>query len=202
MPYGACQDAGRRAARQQVHEPSQTLDGGGGSGRVPARMLSIYQQAHVVGVDPSTEMIKNAITASAIHSARFTSAMAEQLPFTDAAFDLVVVTLSLSHWRNKAAGLAEISRVMAPDTTLVVADVLPARPARPITVRAQRRKQELSHGLVPLITATGLRITHVQPILSVSLVADATLIAAKKHAAGPGPRPSPSRTCRPACGGS
>ena len=27
---------------------------------------------------------------------------------------MVVVTLSLSHWRDRAAGLAEIGRVMAP----------------------------------------------------------------------------------------
>jgi SAM-dependent methyltransferase len=48
---------------------------------------------------------------------------AGQLPFGDAVFDLVVATLSVSHWSDKAAGLAEISRVMTPDATLVVADV-------------------------------------------------------------------------------
>jgi ubiquinone/menaquinone biosynthesis C-methylase UbiE len=52
--------------------------------------------------------------------------MAERLPFADAVFDLVVVTLPVSHWSDKAAGMAQISRVMAPDGTLVAAGVSPA----------------------------------------------------------------------------
>ena len=57
--------------------------------------------------------------------------MAERLPFVDAVFDLVVVTLSVSHWRDSAAGLAQISRVMAPDGTLVAAGPSAARPFPP-----------------------------------------------------------------------
>lgn len=86
-----------------------------------------------MGVDASTEMIKNAVAAPDIHPLRYACAVAEHLPFADAVFDLVVVTLSVSHWLGKTAGLAEISRVMAPGATLIAAEVClsPATPAFP-----------------------------------------------------------------------
>jgi ubiquinone/menaquinone biosynthesis C-methylase UbiE len=77
-------------------------------------------------------MIRNAVTAPVRRRGRFAAAAAEQLPFADAVFDLVVVTLSLSHWRDRAAGLREIARVMAPGATLVAADVGPRRSFRPM----------------------------------------------------------------------
>jgi len=36
--------------------------------------------------------------------------MAERLLFADAVFDLVVAMLSVAHWRDSAAALAQISR--------------------------------------------------------------------------------------------
>lgn len=56
---------------------------------------------------------------------RLASALAAQLPFADAVFDLVVATLTVSHRGDQAAGIAELSRVMAPGGVLVVADVCP-----------------------------------------------------------------------------
>jgi len=46
-----------------------------------------------------------------------------------------MVTLSMSHWCDVAAGLGEIRRVMAPGTTLVAAETVPSGPPGP----AQRR---------------------------------------------------------------
>ena len=121
-----------------------------------------------------------ALVAPAVRPARFASAVAEHLPFVDGLFDLAVVTLSVSHWSDKAAGLAEISRVMAPNATLVAADVLPAPLSRPMTIQGRRRKLAPSLGLPSLIAASGLCVEHVEPIRSVTLVANAALIAAKK----------------------
>ena len=56
---------------------------------------------------------------------RYVRACAEHLPFTHDVFDLVFATLSLRHWTNPSAGIAEISRVLIPGGMLVVADVFP-----------------------------------------------------------------------------
>jgi ubiquinone/menaquinone biosynthesis C-methylase UbiE len=182
--YGPVHDAVLRYARQHVLRPAWILDVGCGTGRLLTRIASEYRHAHVVGVDASTEMIKNAavtaVTAPAARPARFASAVAEHLPLADGLFDLAVVTMSVSHWVDKAAGLAEISRVMAPGATLVAAGVLPAPLSRPMAIRGWRRSQAPSPGLPSLIAASGLRIEHAEPIRSVTLVADAALIAARK----------------------
>jgi ubiquinone/menaquinone biosynthesis C-methylase UbiE len=127
-------------------------------------------------------MIRNAGIAAVGDRAQFAAAAAEQLPFAGAAFDLVVVTLSVSHWADKAAGLAEIRRVMAPGATLVVADISPVWRFRPLIAAA---RQGRACGLASLITACGFRVEHVEPIRSVALITDAALVAARASA---GPR--------------
>lgn len=49
------------------------------------------------------------------------------LPFPDGSFDLVVSTLSMHHWADPAAGLAEIGRVLRPDGRALVWDFRPGR---------------------------------------------------------------------------
>ena len=181
--YGPVHDAVVRYAWQHVRDPGAILDVGCGTGRLPARLVSAYCRACVVGVDASTGMIRNAVTAPVRRRGCFAAAAAEQLPFADAVFDLVVVTLSLSHWRDRAAGLAEIARVMAPGATLVAADVCPRRSFRPMIAGARRRGPEGPDELAMLITAGGgLRVEHAEPITSVALIADAVLVAARTPA--------------------
>jgi SAM-dependent methyltransferase len=125
-------------------------------------------------------MINNARAMFTIHPPRFVSGIAELLPIADAVFDLVVITLSLSHWQSQAVGLAEVYRVMAPGAIALVAEVVPGRPSRPIRAQAPRRGPDLCRRLPQLITASGLRVRHVEPIRSVAIVAGATLIVAEK----------------------
>jgi ubiquinone/menaquinone biosynthesis C-methylase UbiE len=174
--YGPVHDAVLRYARRHVQRPGQILDVGCGTGRLSVRLLSGYRDARVVGVDASVGMIRNARVAVVTDRAHFAVAAAEQLPFADAAFDLVVVTLSVSHWADKAAGLAEIGRVMAPGATLVAADISPVWRFHPLIATVRQRR---AGGLTSLITACGFRVEHVEPIRSVALIADAGLVAAR-----------------------
>jgi SAM-dependent methyltransferase len=168
--YGPVHEAVLRYARLHIPRPGRILDVGCGTGRLPARIVSACKQPQVVvGVDASTEMIKNVVAAPDIHTLRYACAVAEHLPFADAVFDLVVVTLSVSHWLGKTAGLAEISRVMAPGATLIAADVLPSPLPRRFPVRAPGRRLDLTQDLPSLITAGGLRIHHVEPIRPIAI---------------------------------
>ena len=48
--------------------------------------------------------------------------MAEQLPYRDGSFDLVVSVTSFDHWSGQLAGLRECHRVLVPGGHLVPAD--------------------------------------------------------------------------------
>jgi SAM-dependent methyltransferase/DNA-binding MarR family transcriptional regulator len=190
--YGPVHDAVVRYARQHVQDPGAILDVGCGTGRLPARLASSYCRARVVGVDASAGMIRSAVTAPASHGGCFVAAEAELLPFADAVFDLVVVTLSLSHWRDRAAGLGEVGRVMAPGATLVAADACPVRRSRPVTGWGRRGMPGRPEELAALIAAGGLRVEHAEPIRSVALIADAVLVAARTSARQIQPEGMPS----------
>ncbi len=61
----------------------------------------------VTAVEPSAEMIAQRPPASA----PVVRASAEALPFDTASFDAAMASLTVHHWQDKAAGLAEMRRV-------------------------------------------------------------------------------------------
>jgi SAM-dependent methyltransferase len=93
-------------------------------------------------------------TASTVRAA------AEQLPFADRTFDLAVVTMSLRHWTDPAAGIAQIDRVLILGGVLVVADVLPACRRRGPHVSVPWRRGHIPSGapaeLAAVLTANEL----------------------------------------------
>ena len=183
--YSRVHEAVLRYARRHVQYPRRILDVGCGTGRLSAGLLSGYHHARVVGVDASTGMIRNACAVPRPGRARFAAAAAERLPFADAAFDLVVATLSVAHWCDQAAGLAEIRRVMAPGAILVAADVTAGWRFQPIIVGARCRRLLLRRGLPSLIAGSGLHVEHVEPIRAVAHIADAALVAARTSVGPP-----------------
>ncbi|MPZ53941.1 MAG: methyltransferase domain-containing protein [Acidimicrobiia bacterium] len=56
------------------------------------------------------------------HAPSFSVGDASSLPYPDGSFDVVVSTLSMHHWDDATAGLAEIERVLRPDGRAVVWD--------------------------------------------------------------------------------
>jgi ubiquinone/menaquinone biosynthesis C-methylase UbiE len=78
--YGPVHAAVVHYARRQVPYPAMILDVGCGTGRLAARLVSVYGQARVVGVDASTGMIQSAAATTVPYRSRFAVAMAEDCP--------------------------------------------------------------------------------------------------------------------------
>ncbi len=72
----------------------------------------------VTAVEPSLEMIAKRPPGSA----EVVQAWAEDLPFADARFDASMAVLTIHHWRDKAAGLAEMRRVTRGPIVLLTFD--------------------------------------------------------------------------------
>src|SRR5215470_8290717 len=86
----------------------QALDGhrtlvniGAGAGSYEPSFMS------VVGVEPSQIMIRQRSSSAA----PVVRGVAEQLPFRDGAFDVALAVLTVHHWSDPGAGLAEMRRV-------------------------------------------------------------------------------------------
>jgi ubiquinone/menaquinone biosynthesis C-methylase UbiE len=122
-------------------------------------------------------MIRNA-AARGVRAAAFVAGCAEKLPFAGAMFGLVVVTLSMAHWWDVAAGLGEVRRVMAPGAVLVAAETMPVPRSRLGAASVRWRRLGVRSGLPSLIAASGLRVRSIEPIHPVAVAVDAVLVAA------------------------
>jgi ubiquinone/menaquinone biosynthesis C-methylase UbiE len=133
-------------ALQLLPQARRVLDVGCGTGQLLRHARPYYPTAQLVGVDLAGRMVA---TASAITptklAVRYLHARAERLPFTEEVFDLVFTTLSLRHWTDLSAGIAEIGRVLTPGGLLVLADVFPGCRRRGRTLPMLRRR----HAVVP-----------------------------------------------------
>jgi arsenite methyltransferase len=105
----------------------RVLDIGSGAGTdslVAAQMVG--SDGHVTGIDMTAAMLAKARGAAAemgVANVTFIEAEAEQLPFTDESFDVVVSNGVIDLIPDKDAVFAEISRVLAPGGRIQVADV-------------------------------------------------------------------------------
>ena len=82
--------------------------------------------------------------------------MAEELPFPDRAFDLVVSTTSFDHWADQRAGLGECARVLTPGGWLVLTDLFSSL-LLPTLVGGRRRKARTRRRADRLLAAAGFQ---------------------------------------------
>jgi SAM-dependent methyltransferase len=112
---------GRLSAGERV------LDLGSGAGTdslIAAQMVG--EQGRVVGIDMTAEMVAKARAAASeagIGNVEFVEAEAEQLPFDDASFDVVISNGVIDLIPDKDAVYAELHRVLVPGGRLQIADV-------------------------------------------------------------------------------
>jgi arsenite methyltransferase len=109
-------------------EPDErVLDLGCGAGTdslVAAQMVG--PDGHVVGIDMTQEMLDKARRASVgmgVENVEFVESEAEQLPFADASFDVVISNGVIDLIPDKDSVFAELNRVLVPGGRLQIADV-------------------------------------------------------------------------------
>jgi len=110
------------------------VDVGTGPGRVPRLLHRLRPDLQVEGIDVSVEMIDGArATAARDDEAatqgsgvlRYSVGDVAKLPYPDQSVALVVSSLSLHHWPDAEAGIAEIRRVLRPGAQAWLYDVKP-----------------------------------------------------------------------------
>jgi SAM-dependent methyltransferase len=112
---------GRLAAGERV------LDLGSGAGTdslIAAQMVG--EEGRVIGIDMTAAMLAKARAAASeagVGNVEFIEAEAEQLPFSDASFDVVVSNGVIDLIPDKDAVYAELYRVLVPGGRLQIADV-------------------------------------------------------------------------------
>jgi arsenite methyltransferase len=105
----------------------RVLDLGSGAGTdslVAAQMVG--EEGHVTGIDMTPAMLTKARTAVAemgLRNVEFVEGEAEQLPFPDHRFDVVISNGVIDLIPDKDAVFAELHRVLAPGGRIQVADV-------------------------------------------------------------------------------
>jgi ubiquinone/menaquinone biosynthesis C-methylase UbiE len=139
-----------------VPAPRRILDVGCGTGYLLGRLAARVPQAELLaGIDAAPAMIEAARDAAADARPRFVVGVAEQLPWPEASFDLVVSTTSFDHWADQRAGLAQCARVLAPGGCLVLADLFSVLLA-PTLLAGRRDKARTGRRATQLVTAAGL----------------------------------------------
>lgn len=109
-----------------IHKGETVLDVGCGAG-VDSLVAAIMAgpDGRVVGIDLTPEMLERArenLRKTSLESVSFQEASAEELPFPDASFDVVISNGVFNLVPDKSKALKEVWRVLKPDGRLMMAD--------------------------------------------------------------------------------
>jgi SAM-dependent methyltransferase len=118
-----------------LREIAAILEIGSGPGELALEIARRLPGVEVVGIDLAEVMIDRAAGRARAERldprVRFVLADAAALPLADGSFDVAVSTLSLHHWADPAAVLAEIGRVLRPGGVALIYDLRPFAYLRP-----------------------------------------------------------------------
>jgi SAM-dependent methyltransferase len=129
---------------------ARVLEVGCGPGHLSVR-LARQHRLNVTGVDLDPAMIEraraNANRPGNSHGRRpsFLVGDVASLAFPNQSFDLVVSTLSMHHWADPTAGLAEIGRVLRPGARALVWDFRPGVRPHPFGPRHAHPPDPVEH---------------------------------------------------------
>jgi ubiquinone/menaquinone biosynthesis C-methylase UbiE len=141
-------------------KPRRVLDVGCGTGYLLRGLAEKLPAAQVMrGIDAAPRMVEVARSMASDARLGFTVGVAEDLPYEDASFDLVVSTTSFDHWHDQQRGLAECARVLEPEGHLLLADLF-SRWLIPTLFGSRRGKARTQERLTPLLTEAGLSLPN------------------------------------------
>jgi ubiquinone/menaquinone biosynthesis C-methylase UbiE len=128
---------------------------GCGTGYLLRRLVGRVPQAlELAGLDVAPAMIETARALATDSRIRFATGTAEELPYPEQTFDLVVSTTSFDHWADQRAGLAECARVLVPGGHLVLIDQFSAWLA-PTLLGGRRSKARTKRRAARLLAQAG-----------------------------------------------
>jgi ubiquinone/menaquinone biosynthesis C-methylase UbiE len=141
------QDLDALAALVSGRSEARVLDLGCGGGHVSFRLAPHVRE--VVAYDLAQEMLD--VVAKSAAERGFANlvterGIAESLPFTDAAFDIVCSRYSAHHWRDFDTGLREAARVLKPGGMAAFIDAIsPGMPLLDTFMQAVELLRDPSH---------------------------------------------------------
>jgi len=126
---------------------ARLLDLGCGGGHVSYRAAALVDQVVACDVTPSMlATVQAAAAERGLTNITVQQASAEQLPFADASFDIVVARFTTHHWQCRDAGLREARRVLKPSGRAMFIDVIAPEDAQLDTyLQAIEVLRDISH---------------------------------------------------------
>jgi len=158
--------------RAELGPGRRVLDVGCGTGTLLIAAVQAEPAIEARGIDPAVEMVLRARrkAAAAGVEADFDVGVIEQLAFEDDFFDVVLSSLMLHHLPEptRAAGLAEIRRVLKPGGRFVAVDVAGPGPwfhrLGSFFTRGRSRPKRYADQLLEQVQAAGFEAAESRPL--------------------------------------
>jgi ubiquinone/menaquinone biosynthesis C-methylase UbiE len=108
----------------QLSQSGLMLDIGTGYGYLPVEIARKFPGINMIGIDIEAPLLedgtRNSAKCGVSDRVLFFKARAENLPFADDTFDMVMSTMSMHLWQNRQKGINEMRRVLKPGGQVLI----------------------------------------------------------------------------------